>query len=185
MGTAEIGTEPDQLVGDQGEVVVLHEDAAPLGGDLGQPEREELIELAVGVPGLLPPPIDPRPPRRVEQVVVAEPERAVRHQVVGHREDVGIGVDQVDADAFVDHHPETRGHPVGLPECSGNPGCARSGHERAERTGEPPAGGGRFGTALDQVKGEGTAIRHQHGVGERSVPFGPDSVGGHAIDATR
>ncbi len=185
VGGPQIGPEPDQLVRDEGQVVVLHEDAGTFGRDLGQAKREQLVELAVGIPRLAPSPVDPRPTRCVEEMVVAEPERAVRHQVVGHRKELGIGVDQLDPDSLVDHHPEARRSTVGFTERRRNPGCARAGDERPKRTGEPSARGGRLRTPFDQVERERPAVGHEHGVGERPVPLGTDPVGGHAIDATR
>ena len=97
----------------------------------------------------------------------------------------GSGVDQLDPDALVDHHPGPAAARSASPSAAATqvaPVPATSG--RSEPASPPPAVAG-YRTPFDQVEGERPAVRHEHGVGQRPVPLGMDPVGGHAIDATR
>ncbi len=178
VGGGQVRTQVGQGRGHEGQVVVLDQHPAPLRRHLGHPLGHEAVVGAVGVPGLHPPAVGAGPAGRVEQVVVAEPQRGVRDHVVGQVVDVRLGLDQFDAQSVGGHQTLGRGQPVGLVHRGGDPGGARARHERVERARQPASGRRGDGTAVLHPEGQGATVGDQDEVGQR--PIGR----AHARDAT-
>ena len=163
----------------EGQVVVLDEDPSALGGDLGHPLGELLVELAVGLPGLGPSMVGPGPAGGVEQMVVAEPQHGVGHDVVGQVVDLGLRVDQLDVEPVVGDQPGLIGRPVGLPEGAGHPGGPGAGHHGAQRPGQPSGRLAGHGHTVLEVEGQRAPVGDDHRVGQGALSVLRDAVGSH------
>ena len=106
----------------EGEVVILHQHHRRISRGTAHRFGEQPVQVAVGVPGLGEPAIHLRPTRGIEEVMVREPQRGVRHHVVSHLISLRIGLDHHKAEATFGHEPVFGGHPVGVGHRARHPG---------------------------------------------------------------
>ena len=151
--------------GHQAEVVVLHEHRGPLGRGFVHDGGEEPVELPVGVPGPEPAVVEAGPARQVEEVMVQEPQRGVRHHVVGHAVGVLVGLDRHEAQAPLGHEPLGGGPPIGVGHGARHPGGAAPLELGMQGGGQPARRTGRDRSAV-VVQGERqrTAVGGDHEV---------------------
>ena len=166
---SQVGAQSGQVRSHQGQVVVLDEDPATLGGDLGHALGEELVELAVGVPRLGQMAIGPGTAGRIEEVVVAEPQHGVGHHVVGHVVDVGLRLHQFDPQTVVGHQPRRHRLAVGPAHGRRHPGGSGAYHHGAEGSGQPARRFAHHREAIFEVEGQRSPVGDEHGVGQRAV----------------
>ena len=139
-----------EITGHEREVVVLHEHDVAVRRGLDDAIGERTVDGDVGVPRLPETLVETWTARQVEQSVVEEPQRRVRHDVVVESVLAGIESEQLDADigergrALGRRRPVVVGHGGGHPtdrfvrapaqqppECSGQPTGAATSPERA------------------------------------------------------
>ena len=117
----EIGAADGERLGQQAEVVVLHEDHGPLRCHLGHGVGEGVVHGAVGGPRRPPVSVEHGPPGQVEEAVVHEPEGGVADDVVEGPVGIGVEGEGPEPEALgVDH--SGRGHfPVAVGHGGGDP----------------------------------------------------------------
>ena len=81
----QVGALLGQHAAEQGEVVVLHQHGVALAGARGDDVGHGPVVGPVPLPGLPPVPVEARPVRQVEEVVMAVPQGRVGDDVVGLR----------------------------------------------------------------------------------------------------
>ena len=145
----EVGPLFGEQSGQEAEVVVLHQDGRPVGGGGVHDRREEqLVELAVGLPGPGPVVVEAWSPGQVEEVMVQEPQRGVRHDVVGHAVDVAVGLHGEQVQPALGHEPFGGRLAIGVGHGARHPGRPAPLELGMQRGGQPARGAGGHGTAV-------------------------------------
>ena len=179
----QVGPFPGQLGADQGQVVILDQHPAALGGDRRHPFGEQPVVVPVGLPRLRPPPIGPRSPGGIEEVVVAEPQGGVGDDVVGHPIDVRVQVEELDAESVLHHEALVGRLSVGVAQCTGHPGGPGARHHRVQGPGQPTRAWLRTSRPLVSRRNE-SGPRLDTTTRSSKDPWDPGSVGGPAMTAS-
>ena len=154
-----------QHAGDERELVVLHEHDVAVGRDRRGSLRERLVHLDVGRPRLAPAVVEARTARQVEQPVVEEPQRRVRHHVV-----VEPAQPRFDVDEFEQHAVEEDA--VAVDRARGRRGAVVGARRAARPTSSVravPAAAGSARWRRPRRRGRGT----NDPSGARSNRYGP------------
>ncbi len=177
---------PGQLRADQGQVVVLDQHPAPLGGHCRHPLGEQAVVEPVGLPRLGPPPAGPGSPGGVEEVVMAEPQGGVGDHVVGHPIDVGLQVEELDAEPVLHHQSLVGGLSIGVAQGTGHPRRPGAGHHRVQGPRQPTGGLAPDEPAVGVlVERERSPVGHHHQVVEGPVGSMVGGWDGHGAKASR
>ena len=152
-----------EALGDEGQVVVLHEHGGVARGHLGNGIGEGVVDRPVGRPRLGPRCVEHRLARQVPQAMVSEPEDLVAHDVVG--EPIGLRVEgqQVHPEPVGLHDPRSAGGPIAVGDGGGQPGCVGLREERTDaghQATRAPLGAERAGVVL--LEGHRPPVGHEH-----------------------